>query len=144
MKRGLGWSWILAWLAVVCLLWSLGLEASAHHERQVAGNRSGGQSRELVSLSSYRILRSTSTKFIRDRAGPRESFFIPGWFLSADDVGPVGPPWRDYRGPPGKGWGPRASCKAAGHAGSPKQGVERASSPKFLPANGPNQKHGVL
>lgn len=136
MKRGFGW--ILAWLGVVCLLLSLGLEASPHHERHVAENRSGGRSRELVCLSSYRIWRSTSTKLIRSRAGTRESFFTPGLFLSADNVGPMGAPWLDDRGPPGTRWGPQASCKAAGHAGSPKQGIESAYPPKFLLGNGPN------
>jgi hypothetical protein len=135
MKRG--FAWILAWL-IVCLLLSLGRQASGHHELQVAGNRSGGQSKELVSLSSYRI---TSTKFIHSRAAPRESSVTPGLFglfLSADDLGQLGPPWLDYHGPPGTCCGPRANCTAAGHTGSPKQGVERASSPKFPLGNRPN------
>jgi hypothetical protein len=126
MKRGLGW--ILAWLAVVCLLLSLGLEASVNHERYVAWERSVGRWREFVSFLSSRILRATSTQFIRSRAGPLESFLPPGVLLRADDVGPVGPPWLDYRGPPGACGRPRVSSKAAGHAGSSKQGIEHASS----------------
>ena len=144
IAHGRGTGWILAWLGVVCLLLSLGVEASAHHPPQVARNRSGEQSRALGSLSFYPVLRSASAKFIRSRTGPRESFFASNFFLSGDDVGPGGPPWLDYRGPPGTRWGPRASCTAAGHAGSLKQAPERASSPKFLLGNGPNLKLEVL
>jgi hypothetical protein len=132
--------WILAWLGVVCLLLSLRVEARAHHPPQMARNRSEERSRALVSLSSYPVLRSASTKFIRSRAGPRESFFAPNFLLCADDVGPGGPPWLDDRGPPGTSWGPRTSCEAAGHAGSLKRAVELASSPKILPGNGANSK----
>ena len=133
-------AWILAWLGVVCLLLSLGLETSAHPQREVAWNRS----RELVSFSSYRILPSTSAKFIRSRAGPRESFFTPGLFLSADEVGPVGPPWLDYHGPPVGVGGPGQAIRLLVTPAAPSKGVERAFSPKFLPGNGPNQKLGVL
>jgi hypothetical protein len=117
MKRGFGW--ILAWL-IVCLLLSLGLQASGHHELQVAGNRSGERSKELVSLSSSRI---TSIKFIHSRAAPRESFLalgLFGLFWIAEDLGALGPPWLDYRGPPGTCCGPRVNRTAAGHTGSTK------------------------
>jgi hypothetical protein len=129
MKRGFGW--ILPWLGVVivCLLLSLGFEASAHQEPHVAWNRSEQPSRELVFLSSSRLLPSMSTKFIRSRAGPGETFLTPGLFFSVDDVGSVGPPWLDYRGPPGRCCGPRANYKVAGHTGSPKQ----AGRARFLP-----------
>lgn len=140
--RGLGW--ILAWLGVVCLLLSLGLEASAHHPPQVARNRSGEQSRALVSLSSYQLLRRESTKFIHCCTGPRKSFFALNFFVWTDHVGSGGPPWLDYGGPPGTSWGSRVNCKAAGHARSPQQEVERASSPKFLLGNDPNLKLEVL
>jgi hypothetical protein len=129
IARGRGLGWILAWLGVVCFLLRLGVEASAHHPPQVARNRSGERSRTSLSLSSYSVLRSASTKFIRSGTGPRESFFAPNFFLCADDAGPGGPPWLDYRGPPGTSWGPRASCKAAGHAGS----LEQAVGARFLP-----------
>src|SRR5215831_3035514 len=135
--------WILAWLGVVCLPLSLEVEASAHQQRQVAWNQSEEPSRELASLCSRQILRSTSRKFISSRAGPYESFSTPGLFLSADNVDPVGPPRLEDRGPPGMCCGPRSTCKAAGQAGSPKQGVERASSPKFTFGNGPNLKRRV-
>ena len=107
--RGLGW--ILSWLGVVCLLLSLGLEASAHHPLQVAGYRSMGQSRTLVSRSSYQLLRRASTKFIHCRTGPRESFFAPNFFLPVDDVESWGRPWLDYGGPPGTSWGPRGQLQ---------------------------------
>jgi hypothetical protein len=144
IARWRGAGWLLAWLGVVCLLLSLGLEASAHHPPQVAPNRSGEQLRALVSLSSNQVLQRASTKFIRSRTGPRESFLTSNIFLPADDVSPGGPPWLDYGGPPGTSWRPRANRKAAGHAGSPQQEVKRASSPKFLLGNGPNLKFGVL
>jgi hypothetical protein len=94
-------AWVLAWLGVVCLLLSLGLDTSAHPHPQVA-NRSP---RSLVSLSSHRILPGTSTKFTRSRASPHAHFFPLGLFLSGDDVCPPGPPWLDFRGPPGSGHG---------------------------------------
>jgi hypothetical protein len=127
--RGLGW--ILSWLGVACLLLSLGLEASAHHPPQVAYYRSMGRSRTLVSRSSYQLLPRASTKFIHCRSGPRESFFAPYFFLPVDDVDSRGLPRLDYDygGPPGTSWGPRVNCKAAGHAGSAQQQVER----RFLP-----------
>jgi hypothetical protein len=119
-----GWTvafcaWLLACLGVVCLLFSLRLEAGPHRQPQVA-NQSAGKSGELVSLSSYRILPTPSRKLIRTRASPRESFCPPDVFLSADDVRPKGPPWLNYRGPPGKWSGTSASCKAAGQTSSPR------------------------
>jgi hypothetical protein len=75
VKRGLGW--ILAWLGVVCLLLSLGLEASVNHERYAAWERSVGPWREFVSLSSSRILRATSTEFIRSRAPDLANLSFP-------------------------------------------------------------------
>lgn len=128
-RRGLGW--ILSWLGVVCLLLSLGLEASAQHPPQVAGHRSMGRSRTLVFVSSHQLLRRTSTKFIHGRTDLRESFFAPHFFLPVDDVDSWGAPRLDYGGPPGTSWGPRVNCKAAGHASSPQQEVERASFPKI-------------
>jgi hypothetical protein len=84
MKRG--FSWILAWLGVVCLLLSMALPASAH--QPPAWNRSEQPSRELLSLSFHRILPTTSTNLVRSRASPRESLLTFGLFLSADDVDP--------------------------------------------------------
>lgn len=95
-------AWILAWLAMVCLLSSLGLQTHtrAYPHHQVA-HRSSAKSRELVvSLSS--ILPTTSTKFICSRASAH--FFSPVLFLSADEEGPVAPPMLDYRPPPGSVW----------------------------------------
>jgi hypothetical protein len=108
--RGLGW--IVTWLGVVCLLLSLGLDASAHHPPQVARNRSDQRSRALVSLSFYQIFfpsfRSAGTKFIHSRAGPWEAFAAPNFFLRADDVDPAEPPWLEYGAPPGTSWGSQA------------------------------------
>src|SRR6516165_9864432 len=89
-----------------------------------------------VSCSSYQLLRRASTKFIHCRTGPRESSFAPNFFLPVDDVDSSGLPWLDYGGPPGTSWGLRVNCKAAGHAGSTQQEVERASFPKFRHGNG--------
>jgi hypothetical protein len=135
--RGLGW--ILSWLGVVCLLLSLGLEASAHHPPQVVCYRSMRRSTILLSRSSYQLMRRASTQFIHCRNGPRQSFFAPNFFLPVDDVDSWEPPWLDYGGPPGTSWGPRVNCKAAGHPGSTQQEVERASFPKFseIPARQP-------
>lgn len=112
--RGLGW--ILSWLGVACLLFSLGLQASAHHPPQVACYRSLGRSRTLVSLFCYQLLRRASTKFIHCRTGPRESFFAPNLFLPVDDVDSSGLPWLDYDygGPPGTSWGPRGQLQGSG------------------------------
>jgi len=138
MKRG--FSWILAWLGVVCLLLSMALPASAY--QPPAWNRSEQPSRELLSLFFNRILPTKSTNLIRSRGSPREYLLAFSLFLSADDVDPVGPPWLDYRGP-------RVGMGAAGQAvrlpvtlAAPKRGVERASSPKFLPSTGQIKNRG--
>lgn len=102
-------AWILAWLGVVCLLLSLGLETIAHPQPQVT-NRSA---KNLVSVSSHPILPGTSTKFTRgSRASPRARFSRPGLFLRADDVCPPGPAWLDSCGPPdiGRGLSATLSC----------------------------------
>lgn len=128
-----GWTvafcvWLLACVGIVCLLFSLRLQAGPHRQPQVA-NQSAEQSRELVSFSCcYRILPTPNRKLIRTRASPGESFCPPGLFLRflSADVSPKGPPWLNYRGPPGTYSGTQVSCKAAGQAGSPEQGVKRA------------------
>ena len=112
-------AWLLACLGVVCLLFSLPLEAGPHRQAQIA-NQSAVKSREFVSSSSYRILPTPSRQLIRTRASPRESFRSPDVFLSADDESPKGPPWLNYRGPPGKWSGTSVSCKAAGRTSSPR------------------------
>ena len=119
-----GWTaavcaWLLVCLAVVCLLFSLRLEAGPHRQAQVA-NPSAVKSRELVSYSSSRILPTPSRKLLPTRASPRESFRSPDVFSSADDASPKGPPWLNYRGPPGKWSGTSVNCKAAGQTSSPQ------------------------
>lgn len=124
-------AWILAWLAVLCLLWSVGLETRALHQPQAA-NRSAGKSREVVSFASYRILPSLRTKFIPSRTSPPQPFFPPGFllrFLSAEDAGPAGPPWLNYRGPPVRAWRPRESYQALVTPAALSKRVERC----FLP-----------
>ena len=56
-----------------------------------------------------------------DRADPSEFFATEFGFLIRDITDDDGPPWLDYRGPPGanactQGW--VTSCKAASHLGS--------------------------
>jgi hypothetical protein len=122
-------AWILAWLGVVCLLFSLQQETRAYPHREIA-NRSSVQSRELVVFSSP-ILPSTSTKFIRSRASPRACFFPPVLFLSADDAGPVGPPWLDYRAPPGSIWAPGQDVTLLVTPAALSKGQTRTFFPKF-------------
>ena len=146
-----GWTvafcaWLLACVGIVCLLFSLRLEAGPHRQLQVA-NQSAEKSKELVSFSSYRILPTPSRKLIRTRASPRESFCSSGLFLrflSADHLGPKGPPWLNYRGPPGTWSGTSVSCKAAGQTGSPRARGKACFSPKsrkFLTPTVPNFKN---
>jgi hypothetical protein len=123
-------AWILAWLGVVCLLFSLRQETRAHPHHELA-NRSSEKSRELVSFSSYRILPSTSTKFIHSRASPRACFFPPVLFLSADDAGLVGPPWLDYRAPPGSIWAPGQDVTLLVTPAALSKGQTRTFFPKF-------------
>src|SRR5215469_16536546 len=85
----------------VGLLWSLGLQASmnpasSYEKHSVAWPR---ESRSPWSCQSLQVLSRGS---IRGRAGPQEFFFTPDVFLRAEDLDPVGPPWHEYRGPPGR------------------------------------------
>ena len=90
------WAGILAWLVVVCLLWSLAVVASINpcEKYSQAGPR------ESRSLPSCRDLRLLSRCLIHSRAGPQEYSFTTGRFLRVQDLGPAGPPWLEYRGPP--------------------------------------------
>jgi hypothetical protein len=119
MKRTLGW--ILTWLAAGCLLLSFALALNRgdySHDTRV--KRSAAQSREL---SSCRILPATRASWIPSRAGPHKCFPLPDVFLMIvdNDVVATGPPWLDYRGPPGRLSGRCSSCMAVGQAGSPKK-----------------------
>jgi hypothetical protein len=99
MKRC--WGGILAWLVVVCRLWSLGLQASDQHLNTCVPKRAAAwqtKSRSVSSRQTTRTVRRTST---RSRAGPQQFFFVADVFLRVQDLCPVGPPWLEYRGPPG-------------------------------------------
>jgi hypothetical protein len=135
-----GWTvalcaWLLACAGIVCLLFSLRLEPGPHRQPQLA-NQSAEKSRESVPFPSHqgKILPTSSSKLIRTRASPRESFCPPGLFLrflSADDVSPKGPPWLNYRGPPGTWSGTSVSCTAAGQTSSPRAMGKACFFPKF-------------
>ena len=99
MKRS--WGWIFAWIAVVCLLWSLALQASMNPASSFE-KHSVAWPRESWSPSSCQSLRLLSGGWIRGRAGPQEFFFTPDVLLRAEDLDPVGPPWLESRGPPGR------------------------------------------
>jgi len=98
MKRS--WGWMLAWI-VVCLLWSLALEASINPASKFE-KHTVAWSTESRSPSSCQSRRLLSGGWIRSRAGPQEFFFTPDVLLHAEDLDPVGPPWLGSRGPPGK------------------------------------------
>jgi len=101
MKRS--WGWIFAWIAVVCLLWSLALQASMNPASSFEKHSAAWprQSRSPSSCQSQRLL-SLSRGWIRGCAGPQEFFLTPDVLLRAEDLDPVGPPWLESRGPPGR------------------------------------------
>jgi hypothetical protein len=98
MKRS--WGWILAAIAVVCLLWSLGLQASMNPAS--LEKHSVAWPRESHSPLSCPSLRVRSGSLIRGRAGPQEFFFSHDVLLRAEDLDPAVPLWLDLRGPPGR------------------------------------------
>ena len=67
------WGWIFAWIAVVCLLWSLVLPVSMNpassFEQHSVWPR---ESRSPLSCQSLRVL---SEGWIRGGAGPQDFFF---------------------------------------------------------------------
>ena len=95
------WSWILAGIVVVCLLWSLGVAASMNPASSIE-KHSVAWSRESHSPSWCQSLRILSGSLLRSDAGPQEFFFISGVLLRAEDLDPVGPPWFESHGPPGR------------------------------------------
>jgi hypothetical protein len=99
MKRS--WGWIFTWIAVVCLLGSLALQASMNPVSNLE-KHSVAWSTESRSASSCQSRRLLSGGWIRGRAGPQEFFFTPDVLLRAEDLDPVGPPWLESRGPPGR------------------------------------------
>jgi len=131
MTRWVGW--IVAWLRVVCLLWSLGLHAGVHHgwDPSVGPWSHAG-------LTSLHLFPSSSPAGMRPRAGPLE-FSTP--FCGRVTAGEGGPPWLDPRRPSGAGGRPWVSGQAA-DAGSAKEGQRT-----FVPRNshasiGPTKNRG--
>ena len=122
MTRGVGW--FVAWLGVVCLLWSLGVHASVHHTPPVVWDLSIGPWRHIV-LTSLSVVPNPAA--IRPRARPLE-WFAPHCALVT--AGDAGPPWWDTRGPPGACGSSSVSGQAAGYAGSFKNEQR-----PFLPRN---------
>jgi hypothetical protein len=115
MKRWLC-SFLLA-VGIAFLLWIPHRAVNAHLRPQGAGDRSVLRQSALV-FTGCRALRAPSPVFFRNRAGPLEFLATQFGFLIGDDVGP---PWWDYRGPPGpNGCRPAlvTDCKAAGQGGS--------------------------
>ena len=95
------WGWMLAWIAVVCLLWSLSAEASMNPASsfEIPLLAWSGESRSPSSYPSMRVLRK---RWIRSPAGPQEFFFTSDVLLRAENLDPEGPPWLESRGPPGR------------------------------------------
>ena len=122
MKRW--WGWVCAWLGVVGLLLSLGLEiTSVNHNPYAGPDRSVGLCRKSISIALFPTLLATSTQWIQSRAGPLESLAIPYALSAASDVGP---PWLDYRGPPGVcGGRPWVCCRLSATPAAPSRGRTR-------------------
>ena len=118
---------IVAWLVVVCLLWSLGLHAGVHHgwDPSVGPWSQAGFTSLHLFPSSINLLPSSSPACMRPRAGPLACFAPPCARVTGGDGGP---PWLDPRGPPGAGSRPWVNGKAAGHTGSSKE-RQRTCSP---------------
>ena len=119
MKRRFGL--VFAWVGIVCLLLTLGLQVDVNHP-PAAWDRSVGPWRESL-FTSCRTLLATSLEFFRSRASPLESLALHCALIAMD----VGPPWSAKRGPPGAYGGPWVSCKAAGQVGTFEQWQEHVS-----------------
>jgi hypothetical protein len=87
-------------MALLCLLWSVSLHASDHRHDRCRPKQAITWQQKSRSLASYENTRIVSRTSIRSRAGPQQVFFPPDVFLGVEDLGPVGPPWLEYRGPP--------------------------------------------
>ena len=99
MKPSRGW--MLAAIAVVCLLWSLTAEASMNPPSSFEKHLVA-RPRESHSPSSGQSLRVLSGDLIRSTAGPQEFFFTLDVLLRAENLDPVGPPWLESHAPPGR------------------------------------------
>jgi len=140
MKRS--WVWVLAAITVVCLLWSLTAEthmnpAHSFEKHSVAWS---GESRSPSSCPSLRVLRGG---LIRSPAGPQEFFFTPDVLLPAENLDPVGPPWLESHGPPGRYRHLGRPCRAVSTKVAMAARIGRvnyASAPNFPTAARPNLK----
>ena len=118
--------WLFFAVGVVFLLWIALRPVSPCLHPPVAGDRSVVSQNEFVS-TWCRALRVASPAYPRNRAGPRESFATHPVFITDED----GPPWLDYRGPPGPNGCSQdlvTSSKAAGQAGSLGRNLFRQNS----------------
>ena len=140
MKRS--WVWVLAAITVVCLLWSLTAETHMNPARSFE-KHSVAWSGESRSPSSYPSLRVLRKGWIRSPAGPQEFFFTPDVLLRAENLDPVGPPWLESHGPPGRYRHLGRPCRAVGRDsrdGSPHREGKLHLRPNFPPAARPNLK----
>jgi hypothetical protein len=136
------WGWMLAWIAVVCLLGSLTAEASRNPASSFEIH-SVARPRESHSPSSCQSLRVLSGGLIRSTAGPQEFFFTPDVLLRPETVDSVGPPWLDSHGPPGRYRHLGRPCRAVSREsrdGSPHREGKLHLRPNFPPAGRPNLK----
>jgi hypothetical protein len=139
MKRS--WVWVLAAIAVVCLLWSLTVKASrgpaSSFEKHLVA-----QPRESHSPSSCQSLRVLSGGLLRSAAGPQEFFFTPDVLLRAANLDPVGP-WLESHGPPGRYRDPGRPCRAVSRErrdGSPHREGKLRLRPEFSDGRPPDLK----
>jgi hypothetical protein len=136
------WVWVLAAIAVVCLLWSLTVKASLNPASSF-GKHLVARPRESHSPSSCQSMRVLRGVWIHSAAGPQEFFFTPDVLLRAENLDSVGPPWLQSHGPPGRYRDLGRSCRAVGREscdGSPHERVNYSSAPNFPIAARPNLK----
>jgi hypothetical protein len=141
------WGWTLAWIALLCLLWSLSLQACDQYQSSCEWKPAVTWQRESRSLSSNQDAGILSRTSVRSRAGPQEFSFTPDVFSCVEDLDPVGPPWLEYRGPPGKYRGPARTVRppAAMIATAARiQRVKYAFNPNFPGGCWPELKYGVF
>jgi hypothetical protein len=107
------WGWLLACFALLCLLFSLGLQITIHHESSFEWRHAAASSRELCTLPGSEILQPTNRALLRSRAGPvdpRESSPVRDVFLYAQNLRSAGPPGFEYRGTPDRHRDPRRTA----------------------------------
>ena len=140
MKRS--WVWVLAAIAVLCLLWSLTVKASLNPASSFEKHLVA-RPRESHSPSSCQSLRVLSGGLIRSAAGLQEFFFTPDVLLRAEDLDPAGPPWLESRGPPGRYRHFGRLCRAVSREsgdGSPSREGKLRLRPEFSDGRPPEFK----